>query len=72
MAKKETLRCDFCGRSQREVDLLIPGLNGYICNECASRANELAHEYLDKMDAMSVGELDFRELLRLRSILTSM
>ena len=62
MAKKETLRCDFCGRSQREVDLLIPGLNGYICNECASRANELAHEYLDKMDAMSVGELDFREL----------
>ena len=43
------MRCDFCGRSQREVDLLIPGLNGFICNECAERANEISKEYLGKM-----------------------
>ena len=46
MAKRQLLRCDFCGRGQNEVELLIPGMNGYICNECAERASELVKEYL--------------------------
>ncbi len=62
MAKKETMRCDFCGRSQREVDLLIPGLNGFICNECAERANEISKEYLGKMQESLLSDLDLKEL----------
>lgn len=30
--------CSFCGRSESEVRLLINGLNGYICEECAVQA----------------------------------
>lgn len=30
--------CNFCGRSEREVQLLISGVNGYICNDCAAQA----------------------------------
>ena len=30
------------------MDLIMPGLNGCICNDCAEQANELAHEYLAK------------------------
>ena len=30
--------CSFCGRSENEVRLLINGLNGYICEECAVQA----------------------------------
>ena len=33
--KKE---CSFCGRSDKEVKLLITGLNGNICEECAKQA----------------------------------
>ncbi len=62
MAKKETMRCDFCGRSQREVDLLIPGLNGFICNECAEKANEISKEYLGKMQESLLSNLDLKEL----------
>lgn len=62
MAKKETMRCSICGRSEREVQLLMPGLNGCICNECAERANELAKEYLGKMAEASVPELDISSL----------
>jgi ATP-dependent Clp protease ATP-binding subunit ClpX len=62
MAKKETMRCDFCGRSQREVDLLIPGLNGFICNECAEKANEISKEYLGKMQESLLSDLDLKEL----------
>lgn len=62
MAKKETMRCSICGRSEREVQLLMPGLYGCICNECAERANELAKEYLGKMAEASVPELDISSL----------
>ena len=56
------LRCDFCGRSQNEVDLLIPGLNGYICNECAEKANDIVKEYLGKMSEAMQVDLDLNEL----------
>ena len=65
MAKKketERLYCSFCGRSDREVELMLPGMNGCICNECAERAVELSHEYLNKMQKMSLTELDLDSL----------
>ena len=41
MARKE---CSFCGRSEREVRLLITGLNGYICEDCAQQAYRIVQE----------------------------
>lgn len=35
---RETKRCSFCGRSAKEVNLLITGLNGFICDDCAQEA----------------------------------
>ena len=56
------MRCDFCGRSQREVDLLIPGLNGFICNECAEKANEISREYLNKINESALIDIDLKNL----------
>lgn len=36
--------CSFCGRSDREVRLLITGINGFICEDCAKQAYEIAVE----------------------------
>ena len=38
--------CAFCGRSRKEVNLLINGMSGAICDECATRAYELVKEQL--------------------------
>ena len=47
MAKKSNeLRCSFCGRPQSEVMLLMPGMDGCICNECAEQAYLMINEYL--------------------------
>ncbi|MBR5684730.1 MAG: ATP-dependent Clp protease ATP-binding subunit ClpX [Muribaculaceae bacterium] len=65
MAKKKennTLYCSFCGRSDREVELLLPGMNGCICNDCAERAVELSHEYLKKMSTATLTDLDMDSL----------
>ena len=35
-------QCNFCGRSEREVKLLITGLNGCICDDCAVQAYQVA------------------------------
>ena len=31
-------KCSFCGRNEKDVKLLITGLNGYICEDCAQQA----------------------------------
>ena len=65
MAKKKesnAMYCSFCGRSDREVELLLPGMNGCICNECAERAVELSREYLNKMSQSMLTDLDMDTL----------
>ena len=40
MVKKKNT-CNFCGRSESEVRLMITGLNGYICEDCARQAYDI-------------------------------
>ena len=54
--------CSFCGRSDREVELLLPGMNGCICNDCAERAVELSREYFGKMASATMTDLDMDSL----------
>ena len=39
-------QCNFCGRSEREVKLLITGLNGNICEDCAAQAYRIVQEQM--------------------------
>ena len=39
-----TKKCNFCGRTEREVKLLITGINGYICGDCAQQAYQIVKE----------------------------
>ena len=36
--------CSFCGRSEKEVRLLITGLSGFICEDCAEQAYHIVQE----------------------------
>jgi endopeptidase Clp ATP-binding regulatory subunit (clpX) len=46
MAKKanSSNHCSFCGRSEQEVNLLISGMTGYICDMCAEQAHEIVND----------------------------
>ncbi len=42
-------KCSFCERKRNEVEFLISGVTGFICDECTSRAYEIvAEEHKDK------------------------
>ena len=45
--------CSFCGRGEKDVRLLITGLNGFICEDCAVSAYKIVEStgLLDKKDA---------------------
>ncbi len=40
--KKKT--CSFCGRGEDQVKLLITGLNGFICEDCAKQAYQIVEQ----------------------------
>ncbi|MBO4314503.1 MAG: ATP-dependent Clp protease ATP-binding subunit ClpX [Prevotella sp.] len=43
--------CNFCGSDEKEVRLLISGINGFICENCATQAYEIVKTaVLDKAD----------------------
>lgn len=37
----DELSCSFCGKNKSEVEKLIEGLNGYICNECIETCGDI-------------------------------
>ena len=41
---KDTLHCNFCGKSQKEVKKLIAGPGVYICDECIELCNDIIQE----------------------------
>lgn len=56
MPKKIEDRCSFCGCARSEVPLLISGISGNICSNCAERAKEMADEYLSSKKKKSAAD----------------
>lgn len=51
-------KCSFCGRNEKQVNILITGLNGFICDDCVQQAGEIVrnalHQNESKAGAMPV------------------
>lgn len=41
MAKQQVLHCSFCGRRRDEVQILIAGQDGHICENCVEHAQDI-------------------------------
>ena len=71
MAKQQRQYCSFCGRPDTEVGMLIAGISGYICNECAEQAHEIAREAMrSNKKGGKAGDLDMSELPKPQEIKT--
>ena len=71
MAGKRKNHCSFCGRSEDEVALLLTGLNGYICDECARQAERIVRESMGSKANSKNGNdlgLDINEIPKPRDI----
>ncbi|MBO5641159.1 MAG: ATP-dependent Clp protease ATP-binding subunit ClpX [Prevotella sp.] len=41
MVKRKQNCCSFCGRGEDEINMLITGMQGYICDECVAQAYQI-------------------------------
>ena len=41
---EESIRCSFCGREKKEVNVLIAGITGHICDSCIGQAHLIVKE----------------------------
>lgn len=58
-------RCSFCGREKKEVELLIAGIDGHICDRCVEQAYSIIQEEIKTSDSF---DLDGVKLLKPREI----
>src|SRR3989338_4206641 len=42
--EKQQVKCSFCGRPKGEVDVMIAGVTGHICNFCVTQAQTIVKE----------------------------
>lgn len=71
MKNKNKNRCSFCGRSEDEVALLIAGLEGHICADCAREAGrvvEEAFQYSKRTAAKDNENLDLNNIPKPKDI----
>ena len=61
-SRRNKNRCSFCGRSEDEVGFLITGMNGFICDSCATQAYEIAQEAMGAAKKNGVSKLNLAEL----------
>jgi len=42
--REQDTKCSFCGRAKTEVNVLIAGISGHICDRCIGQAKQIVHE----------------------------
>ena len=61
-SRRSRNRCSFCGRAEDEVNFLITGVSGFICDGCAVQAYEIVQENLNRQRKNGVSSLSLDEL----------
>lgn len=62
-------QCSFCGRKKNEVQILISGQNGFICENCIEQAHAIVKDSVNKSAEASMAE-SLEELKRPKEIKT--
>ncbi|WP_420910109.1 ATP-dependent Clp protease ATP-binding subunit ClpX [Odoribacter lunatus] len=62
-------KCSFCGRERAEVKLLIAGMNGFICEQCAQQAINIVNEELKSKSSLDLTNIDIKKPQEIKAFL---
>ncbi len=69
MSERE-ISCSFCGRKKSEVNILIAGITGHICDSCISQANSIVvDELTEKSNAQVKANITLQRPQEIKSFL---
>ncbi|MCK9325219.1 MAG: ATP-dependent Clp protease ATP-binding subunit ClpX [Bacteroidales bacterium] len=71
MAKKESFssKCSFCGRQKEDVNLLIAGISGHICDLCIEQAYAIIKEELHLQKPFDPGDATLKTPAEIKKFL---
>ena len=46
MANPKNIKCSFCGRDQADINVMVSGLDGHICDHCTDQAHQVVKQEL--------------------------
>lgn len=66
---KKDDKCSFCGRDRRDVNLLVSGVNAFICDMCAEQANLIVREELKKKGEFTLNKSKLQKPAEMKKFL---
>jgi len=62
-------KCSFCGRNKDEVDLLIAGMDGHICDRCIEQAHAIIEEEFRSKGTFDLGSVELMKPKQIKEFL---
>lgn len=62
-------RCSFCGREKKDVNLLIAGMEGHICDNCIEQAHAIIEEEFKKSDGFDLSGIELKKPKEIKEFL---
>lgn len=62
-------KCSFCGREKKEVNLLIAGMEGHICDNCVEQAHAIVEEEFKKEKGFDTAGIKLMKPVEIKTFL---
>jgi len=62
-------KCSFCGRTKNQVNMLIAGISGHICDTCAEQAHNIVEEEGKKRNEFDVNKIKLIKPIEIKKFL---
>jgi ATP-dependent Clp protease ATP-binding subunit ClpX len=62
-------KCSFCGRTKKEANILVAGLDGHICDHCIEQAHSIMVEELGSKSGFAVEEIKLLKPVEIKEFL---
>ncbi|MBN2263431.1 MAG: ATP-dependent Clp protease ATP-binding subunit ClpX [Prolixibacteraceae bacterium] len=62
-------KCSFCGRKKNEVDILIAGIDGHICERCVEQAHEIIEEEFKSKGSFDINSIKLHKPAQIKEFL---
>ena len=68
MATHKTDKCSFCGRPEKDVPLLLSGINGFICSDCAMQAYRIVQDNIGTKPSYTTSDFGLSDIPKPKQI----
>ncbi len=62
-------KCSFCGRSKKEVNILIAGVSGHICDSCIEQAHQIIAEETQKTASFDINQVKLLKPIEIKNFI---